>query len=282
MTCHELTNHLDAFLDEELSVIKTLKLRGHLAFCGRCRTVVESEVKIRTLIRAEALQEAAPVHLREQIVRAIEGEPAREGRQRRKSLLRRRAPLLSLLAGATIAAGLVLTLTLRSAREGPSLATELVKQHLTLNQGETALDLVSQDPSQIAAWLRTKLDFPFKLPPLARSGEKLVGAKLSSFASVQAAQLLYERAGQKTSLFIFRESSSIRDIADFVREVEGVKFPIAKHRGYSVVWWEDEEQGVYYAAVSDAGVDDLIEFSLICVKGKERLPSSGTPSSRGS
>lgn len=282
MTCHELIRCINALLDDELSVMKTLKVRGHLAFCGRCRTVVESEAKLRALIRAEALQDVAPAHLKERILLALESEPTREGRQREVSLLRRHIPLLGLLAGAVVAASLLFVLTLRGAKEGLSLADEVVKQHQTLGQGEMALDLISQDPLQITAWLRTKLDFPIKLPQLARSGERLIGTKVVSFADIKAAHLVYERAGRKTSLFIFRESPSMKDTADFVREVEGVKFPIAKHQGYSVVWWEDEEQEVYYAAVSDAGVDDLIEFSLICVKGKGRLPSPGTPSSWGS
>lgn len=265
MTCQELIRCIDAFLDNELSVMETLKVQGHLAFCGSCRTVVESEAKLKALIETEALQDVAPAHLRERILRAIEEEPAREGRRRRASSLRL-VPLLGLLAGAAVA-GLLLTLTLQSAREGSSLNTEVVRQHLTVSGGETALEIASQDPSQIASWLQTRLGFPIKLPPLARPGERLIGARLSSIANVKAAQLIYEWAGRKTSLFIFEKGRSMKAPADLVREVEGVEFSIAEYQGHSVVWWEDQE--VYYAVASDAGVDDLVEFGLICVKGKE-------------
>lgn len=266
MTCQELVRSIDAFLDDELSVMETLKVQGHLAFCGSCRTVVESEAKLRAFVEAEALQDVAPAHLRERILRAIEEEPAREGRRRRASSLRRLVPLLGLLAGAAVA-GLLLTFTLQRAKEGPSLNTEVVRQHLTVSRGETALDLVSQDPSQIASWLQTRLGFPIKLPPLAKPGERLIGARLSSIANVKAAQLIYEWAGRKTSLFIFEKGRSMKAPADLVREVEGVEFSIAEYQGHSVVWWEEQE--VYYAVASDAGVDDLVEFGLICVKEKE-------------
>lgn len=265
MTCQELIRSIDAFLDDELSVMETLKVQGHLAFCGRCRMVVESEAKLRALVKTEALQERAPAHLRERILRAIEEEPTGKGRQRRASSLRRLAPLFGLLAGAAVA-GLLLTFPLQSPREGPSLIAEVVGQHLTISRGETALEITSQDPSQIASWFQTRRGFPVKLPPLARPGERLIGARLSSIANVKAAQLIYEWAGRKTSLFIFERGHSMKAPADLVREVEGVKFSIARLQGHSMVWWEDQE--VYYAVTSDADVDDLLEFGLICVKGK--------------
>jgi anti-sigma factor RsiW len=145
------------------------------------------------------------------------------------------------------------------------LAAEMVAKHQIYSRGEGHLQVRSSDSLEVASWLRERLTFPVRLPLLARPGEDLVGARLSSIADGQAAYLLYEWMGRKTSLFIFKTLPTVLSSGS-PKLVAGVQFFTADLKGYPVVWWEDQER--YYAAVSNSGVDDLIEFGLLCVKGR--------------
>jgi hypothetical protein len=67
------------------------------------------------------------------------------------------------------------------------------------------------------------------------------------------------------SLFAFRGRPGLV-VPERPVTVDGAKLYASSVHGKSVVWWEDRE--LYYAAVSDGGLDDLIEFGLLCVRGR--------------
>lgn len=269
MICKELGTYIDAYLDDELSIVENLRVQAHLVFCGRCRSVVESEVGLRSLIRADALEDSAPEHLREKILRQISeraaGEPARAVDA---STFRPWVFFAGLVAGAATV-GMVFALATYLLKGSPGgfspLAAEMVGKHQIYSRGEQSLQVKSSDPLEVASWLRERLGFSVRLPQLARPGERLVGARLSSIADGQAAYLLYQWMGRKTSLFIFKALPTVLSSGS-PKTVAGVQFFTADLEGYPVVWWEDQER--YYAAVSDGSVDNLIEFGLLCVKGK--------------
>lgn len=268
MICKELTRYIDAFLDDELSVIENLRVQAHLVFCGDCRAVVKSEVSLRSLIEADALQDSAPTGLKEKILRQISEMPQPErSRFPRIFSLRPRAFFAGLLAGAATV-GLILFLAAYLFWGPPGnvspLVAEIVAKHQIYSRDVATLQIGSSDPIEVSSWLRERLDFPVKLPPLARPGERLLGARLSSIADGQAAYLLYERGGRRISLYVFKALPTLLS-SGLPKSVAGVQFFIATLEGKPVVWWEDQER--YYAVVSDSGTNDLIEFGLLCVEG---------------
>ncbi len=269
MICKELGRYIDAFLDDELSVMENLKVQAHLVFCGKCRTVIESEVGLRSLIEADALEDSAPEHLREKILHQIGERPAQEpSRPLEQFTFRQRIFFTGLLAGAATL-GLILALAAYLFKGLPGdvspLAAELVAKHRIYSGGEGDLQVRSSDSLEVASWIRARLDFPVHLPQLARPGERLVGARLSSIADGQAAYLLYERAGRRVSLYVFKALPILLSSGS-PKLVAGVQFFTSTLEGYPVVWWEDQER--YYAAISDSGMNDLIEFGLLCVQGR--------------
>lgn len=269
MICKELTRYVDAYLDDELSVMENLRVQAHVVFCGKCRSVVKSEASLRSLIEADALEDSAPDHLKEKILQQI-GERALPERSQALGLFSSRARLFlgGLLAGVA-GMGLILPLAAYLFKSSPSsvspLVAEMVGKHQIYSRGEQGLQVRSSDPIEVASWLRERLGFSVRLPQLARPGEKLIGARLSSIADGQAAYLLYEWMGRKTSLFIFKALPAVLSSGS-VKSVAGVQFFTADLMGYPVVWWEDQER--YYAATADRGINDLIEFGLRCVQGR--------------
>jgi len=269
MICKELTRYIDAYLDDELSVMENLRVQAHLVFCGECREIVKSEVRLRSLIEADALDDSAPEHLREKILQQIGERPAREFiRTHDVFTFRPRIFFAGLLAGA-VTLGMILALATYLFKGLPGdvspLAAEIVAKHRIYSRGEGNLQVRSSDRLEVSSWLRERLDFPVKLPPLARPGERLLGARLSSIADGQAAYLLYERGGRRISLYVFKALPTLLS-SGLPKSVAGVQFFTATLEGKPVVWWEDQER--YYAVVSDSGTNDLIEFGLLCVRGR--------------
>jgi anti-sigma factor RsiW len=269
MICKELTKYIDPYLDDELSVIENLRVQAHLVFCGKCKAIVKSEVSLRSLIEADALEDSAPDYLKEKILQQI-GERARPEHSQAGGLFNfgARAFLAGLLAGA-VTIGVIFSLAVYLFRGLPGdvspLAAEIVGKHQIYSRGEGNLQIRSSNPLEVASWLRQRLDFPVKLPQLARPGERLVGARLSSISDEQAAFLLYERAGHRLALYVFKAGPTHLFLGT-PKSVAGIQFFTSTFEGYSVVWWEEQDR--YYAAISDGGINDLIEFGLLCVRGR--------------
>lgn len=269
MICKELTRYIDAFLDDELSVMENLRFQAHLIFCGNCKGVVKSEVSLRSLIESDALQDSASDHLREMILDQIRERPQSEAiRALGLFTFRPRRFFAGLMAGA-VTMGLIFSLAAYLLKGSPGnvspLVAEIVGKHHIYSRGEGSLQVRSSDPLEVGSWLRERVDFPVRIPQLARKGERLVGVRLSSIADEQAAYLLYERAGRRISLYVFKAVPSVL-FSGSPKTVAGVQFFFSNLGENSVVWWEDQER--YYAAISDSGVNDLIEFGLVCVRGK--------------
>ena len=269
MICKELTRYIDAYLDDELSVMENLRVQAHVVFCGECREIVKSEVRLRSLIEADALDDKAPEYLREKILQQIGERPAQVAtRPHGVFTFRPRIFFAGLLAGAATL-GMILALATYLFKGSPAnvspLVAEMVGKHQIYGQGAGNLQIESSNAVEVASWLRQRLDFPVKLPQLARPGERLVGARVSSIADGQAAFLLYERDGRRISLYVFKAAPT-HLLVGTPKSVAGVQFFTSTLEGYSAVWWEDD--GRYEAAISHGGINDLIEFGLLCVKGR--------------
>jgi len=273
MTCQEFLRAIDPYLDDELSVMETLRVQGHLICCEPCRKAVESEAFLHSVVMADVDGDEAPPGLRERILErasaapvGLRGAPARPRRWVLPRAILVAAAMVGLLAGVLLIPG-------AKGPEGLSpLAAEVVAKHLLYGGGGgIGLEMATFEAPRMASWLERRLGFPVKVPLLARSGERLLGGRVSSVADVPAAYLLYERGGRRTSLFVAQSPPSAR-AGGIQRMMEGEEFYLASLEGIAVVWWEDGER--LYLAASGAGTEDLLEFALLCVR-------SGRPSEAG-
>src|SRR5262245_30184637 len=265
MICQELTRYIDAFLDDELSVMENLRVQAHMAFCGNCRAIVKSEITLRSLIEADALRDSAPDHLREKILCQISEQPQRPSGGFGRWIFLQRGFFAGLMAGA-MAVALVFSLGvyfLKTSSESISpLVAEMVGKHQMYSRSEASLQVTNSDHHGVDSWLRQRVTFPLRVPILARSGERLIGARVSTVGDRQAAYLLYEIHGRRISVYVF-ESLPNDNLSGSSKVRAGTEFFSSNFDGFPVVWWENQE--LYYAAVSDHNVNDLVEFGLLCV-----------------
>ena len=267
MICDEFLGAIDPYLDGELSVIDVLRMHRHLRQCERCRRVMTSEAALHALLSAEAAQDEPGASLREQVLQRVRAEADGVSEVRWRP---GRFAVLSALLTAGVVGGLLVLLLIIPGGTGRKplapFAAELAAKHLLYSQGPGyPLELRTSDAVQMGAWLERRLESSPRLPRLPRANDRLVGGRISSVADSSAAYLLYETGDQKVSLFIAKLLPAVRLGAN-EEKIEGVELYVSVIDGVAVAWWEDEEAGRVYAAVSTDGTGRVLDFVLLCAK----------------
>ena len=266
MTCPELLQAIDPYLDDELSVLEVLRVQAHVLRCDACRTALTSEARLHALLEVDALQDQPSPQLREQILQQLATVPVGPSSPRRRRW-RAAARPSAMLAGGTLLVGLlagIVILRLPGTADLPPFLEEVAIKHRLYTEGTgPTLGLKTADIGQLTGWLAGRLGFPLKAPARLRSGERLIGGRVSSLADAPAAYLLYERGPHPLSLFIARRPSpELPEDDKWI--VEGMELYTSRVHGLTLVWWDDGDS--VYAAASTAGPRDLAEFALLCIR----------------
>ena len=268
MICDEFLSAIDPYLDSELSVFDVVRMHRHLVGCERCRRVMNSEVALHALLSAEETQDQPGPSLRDQILQRVSAEDdgvsdVRRGRGRF-------AVLSAVLTGVALVAVLVLLMISGSTGRKPlaPFATELAAKHLLYSRGPgDLLELRTSDANRMMAWLESRLGSSQRLPRLPGANDRLVGGRISSVEDFPAAYLLYEVGGRKVSLFVTKLLPGIR-LGAKEEHIKGVELYASVINGVTVAWWEDEDAGRVYAAVSTDRPGQVLDFVLLCAKSE--------------
>lgn len=172
----------------------------------------------------------------------IPAPPALRAKLERRWLRRRRTwlvPAISALAGAAVAAALLLVL--RPAPEAPrqDIAAEAASDHLRVLVGRD-LGVVASDMHQVKPWFAGKLEFTPPLPFLGDEDFPLKGGDVAVFLGHKAAEVVYTRRLHVISLFVFEGGAPAQE-----RTV----------RGFHIATWTRDGFGC--ALVSDVSWDDM-------------------------
>jgi anti-sigma factor RsiW len=277
MTCDEFLRAIDAYLDDELSVMDILRVHGHLLSCELCRRVMGSEATLHSVLADDAARLQPPGSLRERILERVAiqaGAGAPGAPSERRSRI---GPLISLSAvlAAALLVGLLLLVPSILGRGGRTaltpLAAELAAKHLLYSGGEgTALEMRTSESSRMTDWLEPRIGLSLKLPPLDRPDDRLVGGRVSTIADTPAAYVLYELAGRRISLFVTRPMpGGTRGVSEKI--IDGAELYTAALRGVALAWWEDEDEGRLYAAASTGDPAELRQFALLCIRSRQAV-----------
>jgi mycothiol system anti-sigma-R factor len=265
MTCHEFHTAIDAYLDDELSVMAILRMHAHALSCEPCHRMLGSEARLHGLLSDATTHDEPPAALRERIVKRVRAEETSAAR--RPSELFSFGGLGSWLTGAAMIGVIVVALLIPGGqRQGEMipLAVEVAAKHLLYSvDSPSALERPGTETSELAQWLGSRVGFTVRVPRLG-AGERLLGGRLSSVADAPAAYLLYERHGRRISLFVTR-SLPAESPSGFERVIEGVELYASALGHIRLMWWEDEEDGRLYAAAASGADNDLMEFALLCI-----------------
>jgi anti-sigma factor RsiW len=236
MDCAQTRQLLDAYLDGELDLIRSLDVERHLRECTECSIIYENRQRLREELGHDHLYFKAPPELQKRIRRSL-GQP-------RSSL----PPRWMVLAAALVFMVLVGWIALKPGLMpyDERLFDEVLASHIRSLMVEHLQDIVSTDQHTVKPWFDGKLDFSPPVVDLANEGFPLLGGRLDYVDHRAVAALVYRRNKHIINLFVWPTDQT------------PPPFSITR-QGYHVVQWT--EQGMAFWLVSDVSESDLAVFA---------------------
>ena len=263
MTCDEARTLLDAYMDGELGIERSLEFERHLESCPSCAAALASRRALGSALRDRLEYHTAPLALH----RAVRNELARTvaASSEGASVVRRVPPAwMRMAASFILVAGLSSALTYYGTpRDGDLIPNEIFASHVRgVQSGDRLVDVVSSDRHTVKPWLDAKLDFAAPVKDLASEGYPLVGGRVDYIDGHTVAALVYHSRKHVITLFIWPSDGQVKPLATSAR------------RGDSLAQWSDGT--MTYWAISDVAAPDLVDFAK---RFQAAEPMPATPSS---
>lgn len=262
MTCDEARTLLDAYMDGELGIERSLELERHLESCPSCAAELASRRALGSALRDRLEYHTAPLALH----RAVRNELQRAEAPSGASATRRVTPAwMRMAASFILVAGLSSALTYYGApRDGDVIPNEVFASHVRgVQSGDRLVDVVSSDRHTVKPWLDAKLDFAAPVKDLASEGYPLVGGRVDYIDGHTVAALVYHSRKHVITLFIWPSEGRAKPLAT------------SERRGDNLAQWSDGT--MTYWAISDVAAPDLADFvkRFQAAEPMPAAPSSG-------
>ena len=245
MTCAAKAERLlEAYVDGQLDLVKSLEMERHLSECEECAETVKSHRALQSALGGASLYFERPKHL-EGRVRAELRKVATPSKTARPFGWWWRAAAASLPSMAILAGALMVMSRTPSDRD--LLNQEVVSAHVRSLMAGHLTDVPSSDQHTVKPWFNGRLDFSPEVRDLATEGYPLVGGRLDYLGGRSVAALVYQRRQHSINVFLWPEQDGSRVAAGETSV-----------RGYNLIRWS--RSGTSYSAVSDLNLAELREF----------------------
>jgi len=250
------------YVDDELTDVDRHVVDDHLAVCAPCRSRVEAERIVRTVLeeRREAMQmsDRASVALRTTCARlrtatataplgvgAGSSAPHRSTSSSLASTWRARLAPLSLAATLVLIVGAAFLYQL-TASSTTVMAAELAADHVKCFAMNAVLR-THQTPEVVESSMASGFDWRMQLPEMDRAGLELVGARPCLYGEGKVAHLMFHHNGTPVSLFMLPKSNR----SDELVRVFGHE---------AAIWSVGDRTFVLIARETEAQVERLASF----------------------
>jgi anti-sigma factor RsiW len=235
---------LEAYLDGELDLVRSLEVERHLSECETCSAALRRQRGLRSALMDGSLYYDAPKGLSERVRTGVR-KTSKGSWPVAPAGWRWRAVAASLPVAAALAWALV------ALPKGPSqdelVSREVVSAHVRSLMAEHLTDVASSDRHTVKPWFNGKLDFSPEVKDLAGEGYPLVGGRLDYIGGRGVAALVFRRGNHSINVFVWPEPDA--------RGGDGE----SSIQGYNVIRWR--HSGMRYWAVSDLNLPELLELA---------------------
>ena len=253
MKCPEVREYLIAFLDNELDSQMSVDIQLHLEHCCHCANEAEIEQTIRKQL-GQCLDEKLPERMMDQktLLRQLRTSDSqgRTGLRRWFSRSGWPAAILAMVATATV---LIIGSQLMLPSHSESFADMLVKDLQHLSADGPLLDIVSDDPEEITAWIHRQMHWDVKISKSTNAAFQLLGARRCSIGGRHAALTYYQINGTAVSLVVLPSTQN-----DFtgMQMTDKSNYFVDECKGYVVV--ASQDGSLTYAAIGTVSQDQLL------------------------
>ena len=248
MQCQESRNILDAYLDGEIELMRSVELEDHLATCAECGQDLESRRALQALTRNPNLRYAAPADLKKNIRNSLR-LPEDDASQREAGSWWRwmfsPAVRWSVAAAMCVVLAGALVFWFRG-QEQQKLAEQVVDNHIRSLMASHLADVPSSDQHTVKPWFAGKVTFSPNVTDFTDKGFILKGGRLDYMDNQSVAALVYQRRGHIINVFIYPSSENLRPRSEQLR-------------GYNLIRWAGS--GMEYWVVSDLNASELQELA---------------------
>ena len=248
MNCGEARPLVQAYVDGELDVAKSLEVEAHRHGCIACAREEANLRALHTALSNSALYHEAPPLLERRVRAALRDARRAEG-----------GPRLALRyyswVGAAAAAVLVFAILVKGVLSPGFPASELtarevVDDHLRSLTENHLTDVLSSNQHTVKPWFDGRLTFTPPVEDLSPEGFPLIGGRLDYLNGHPVAAVVYRRRQHIINLFIAPAEHAADTLPQ--SQVSG---------GYNIIHWT--KSGMGYWAVSSVSADELGRFAQL-------------------
>jgi anti-sigma factor RsiW len=245
MSCQEARQFIDAYVDRELDLVRSLELERHLEDCAECRALCDQVEALQSTVRTESPYFVAPQGLEKRIRSQLRiPYQAQSKTVRTTGLGWRLSAVAAGIVGLVIFSAMFVTMLRRPA--GDTIAEQVVSSHIRSLMENHLTDVPSSDQHTVKPWFNGKLDFSPPVNDFKAEGFPLTGGRLDYLDGRPVAALLYRRRQHIINVFVWPSSHSDSGPQMFTS------------KGYNLAHWT--QSGMTYWAVSDLNSRELNEF----------------------
>jgi anti-sigma factor (TIGR02949 family) len=248
MSCEEVRQFLDAYMDGELDLVNTLALERHLQDCDRCRFEDSRQQELRRSIQVHTPYFKAPEGLRVRILTQIRGTRDRET----SSPGARTWPswgwsaMAAGIAVLVLISATLLAIILKHPSPNQLIADQVVASHIRSLMVDHLNDVTSSDQHTVKPWFSGKLDFAPTVKDLGPNDFPLIGGRLDYLDGKPVAAIVYKRHQHTINLFLWPSPTRTSKIMSYYI------------KGYNLIHWN--QANMTYWAISDLNLQELTDF----------------------
>jgi anti-sigma factor RsiW len=258
MSCEDAQMLLDAYVDGELDLVRSVEIEKHVQECKACARVVENLRTLGSAMRSGGLYFQPPASLGPRLDRALQRAGRSEARPRRFGW-----QLIAVAASLLLAVYFVARLSPGTLHDSSSnlVAQEVLDSHLrSLMPGHLA-DVQSTDQHTVKPWFNGKLDYSPPVTDFAEQGFPLAGGRLDSVNGRAVAVLVYQRRQHLINVYMW----PVPGVGDAVVNESA-------RQGYNMIHWT--RAGMNWWVASDLNSGELGTFVNLVRAAPASVPAA--------
>ncbi len=245
MSCENTQVLLNAYVDGELDLIRSLEIEKHLEGCPACTRTVENQQTLGSALRTGSLIYRPPRELKPRVDAALR-RAAKPETPRRPV----RWSMLAVAASFLIAGVLIDRVAPFASHSAPTdlVAQEVLDSHLRSLIPGHLTDVPSTDRHTVKPWFNGKLDFSPPVADFVEQGFPLTGGRVDSVDGHKVAALIYQRHQHVINLYLWPATGSpASGVTENARQ------------GYNLIHWT--QNGLNWWLASDVNNTELQSFA---------------------